>query len=248
MLRIEKYPALHRAAQWYQGRFVANWELPLKLNMASALTPPRVAKRWLAARGLLLRLSLGSGLIKLEGNLRRSTVSEDWAKGDGFMDVDGFMDATRRALLLGAILMLGGLDISNGAPRPAPQQTAKKTATKVTAAGGNVDRGRYLVEEVARCPECHTPRNSQGDLERDAWLQGSSTWISPVQPDHNWAQLAPPLAGLPSYTDEQAERILEKGTGPEGEALRPPMHTYHLTQEDARAIIAYLRSLPRAQH
>ncbi len=52
------------------------------------------------------------------------------------------------------------------------------------------------------------------NLERDAWLQGASTWISPVQPNHNWAQLAPALAGLPSYTDEQAERILEKGTGP----------------------------------
>jgi mono/diheme cytochrome c family protein len=164
------------------------------------------------------------------------------------MDVNGLIGVIRRAVLLAAIVVLGGAGISNGAPRPAPQQGAKKAATKVAGAGGNVDRGRYLVEEVARCPECHTPRNSQGDLERDSWLQGSSTWISPVQPNHNWAQLAPPLAGLPSYTDVQAERILEKGTGPEGEALRPPMHTYHLTQEDARAIIAYLRSLPRAQH
>jgi mono/diheme cytochrome c family protein len=164
------------------------------------------------------------------------------------MSADGLIDVMRRAVLLGAILAFGGVGISNGAPRPAPQQTGKKTVTKVAGAGGNVDRGRYLVEEVARCPECHTPRDSQGDLERDAWLQGSSTWISPVQANHNWAQLAPPLAGLPSYTDQQAERILEKGTGPEGEALRPPMHTYHLTQEDARTIIAYLRSLPRAQH
>jgi mono/diheme cytochrome c family protein len=164
------------------------------------------------------------------------------------MGVDGFIDVMRRAVLLAAILALGCVGISNGAPRPEPQQAPKKVAAKAAGTGGNVDRGRYLVEEVARCPECHTPRNSQGDLERDAWLQGSSTWISPVQPNHNWAQLAPPLAGLPSYTDEQAERILEKGTGPEGEALRPPMHTYHLTQEDARAIIAYLRSLPRSQH
>jgi mono/diheme cytochrome c family protein len=175
-------------------------------------------------------------------------VSEYWAKGDGFMDVNGFIGVMRRIGLLATIVVLGGAGILNAAPRPAPQQTAKKTATKPAGAGGDVERGKYLVEEVARCPECHTPRNSQGDLEPDAWLQGASTWISPVQPNHNWAQLAPPLAGLPSYTNEQAERILEKGTGPEGEALRPPMHTYHLTQEDARAVIAYLRSLPRAQH
>ena len=25
------------------------------------------------------------------------------------------------------------------------------------AAEGDVERGKYLVEEVARCPECHTP-------------------------------------------------------------------------------------------
>jgi mono/diheme cytochrome c family protein len=156
------------------------------------------------------------------------------------------------------ILVLAGLSVSPTVSSPAsgsagaraPQQAADRSGDKggsKSVGKGDVERGRYLVEEVARCPECHTPRNAQGDLEPDAWLQGASTWISPVQPNHNWAELAPPLAGLPSYTDEQAERILEKGTGPEGEALRPPMHTYHLTREDARAIIAYLRSLPRAE-
>ena len=46
------------------------------------------------------------------------------------------------------------------------------------------------------------------------------------------------------YTEEQGERILEKGTGPEGETLRPPMYIYHLKHEDAKASIAYLSSLP----
>jgi hypothetical protein len=27
--------------------------------------------------------------------------------------------------------------------------------------------------------------------------------------------------------------------------LRPPMHIYHMNQADARAIIAYLKSLPQ---
>jgi mono/diheme cytochrome c family protein len=156
------------------------------------------------------------------------------------------MEATRHVIVLAAIYLLIGVSISKTAPPPGPRQAAGKSVNK-GADAGDVQRGRYLVEEVAKCPECHTPRNAQGDLERDAWLQGASTWISPAQPNHNWAELAPPLAGLPSYTDEQAETILEKGTGPEGEALRPPMHTYHMTREDARAIIAYLRSWPRAQ-
>ena len=64
----------------------------------------------------------------------------------------------------------------------------------------------------------------------------------------NWADAAPPPAGPLSFTDAQASNVLEKGMGPEGEALRPPMHTYQKTHDDAQAIIAYLRSLPAEKH
>jgi len=66
----------------------------------------------------------------------------------------------------------------------------------------------------------------------------------PVRHNANWADIVPAIAGLPSFTDEQMERVLEKGIGPEGEVLRPPMHIYHMTPADAKAIIAYLKSLP----
>jgi hypothetical protein len=112
---------------------------------------------------------------------------------------------------------------------------------------GEIERGRYLVEEVAKCAECHTPRNAQGELDHDAWLQGASIWIMPVRPIPNWADRAPALVGFP-YTEEQGERVLEKGIGPEGKPLRPPMHIYHMKHEDAKAIIAYLNSLPRRMH
>jgi mono/diheme cytochrome c family protein len=109
-----------------------------------------------------------------------------------------------------------------------------------------IERGRYLVEEVAKCAECHTPRNAQGDLDKNSWLQGAPIWILPVKPNPNWAQRAPALAGFPSLTEQEGERVLEKGIGPEGETLRPPMHVYHMRHEDAKAIIAYLSSLPRS--
>lgn len=112
----------------------------------------------------------------------------------------------------------------------------------------DIERGRYLVEEVAKCGECHTPRNAAGELDRQAWLQGASIWIEPVRPIRDWADRAPAIAGLPGLTDEEAERVLEKGTGPEGETLRPPMHIYHMNHADAKAIVAYLNSLPRAIH
>jgi mono/diheme cytochrome c family protein len=109
---------------------------------------------------------------------------------------------------------------------------------------GDVNRGKYLVEEVAKCGECHTPRDAQGNLDLHAWLQGAPVWIMPVRPIPNWADHVPSLAGLPNYTDEQMERVLEKGVGPQGEVLRPPMHIYHMNAGDAKAIIAYLKSLP----
>jgi hypothetical protein len=52
------------------------------------------------------------------------------------------------------------------------------------------------------------------------------------------------LAGLGGFTEQQVERVLEQGTGPEGEVLRPPMHIYHMAPQDAKAIVAYLKSLP----
>ncbi|KMK66949.1 cytochrome c [Puniceibacterium sp. IMCC21224] len=34
-------------------------------------------------------------------------------------------------------------------------------------------RGRYLVEALAHCGECHTPRDALGGLQKDAWLTGA---------------------------------------------------------------------------
>jgi hypothetical protein len=128
-------------------------------------------------------------------------------------------------------------------PNPGQAQ-AKPASAPPSSTRGDVERGKYLVENVAMCGECHTPRNSRGELKYDAWLQGASTWIRPVAPIENWADAAPPLAGLPSFTDKQFYTILENGTGPEGEVLRPPMHIYHMHPEDAAAIMAYLKSVP----
>jgi mono/diheme cytochrome c family protein len=97
-------------------------------------------------------------------------------------------------------------------------------------------RGHYLAEEVARCAECHTLNDEPGNLEGQARLQGRIS---------NGAAQAPPLTDLRNFSDKQMENLLEKGVGRNGEALRPPMHTHHFDPADARAIIGYLKSLPR---
>jgi hypothetical protein len=58
-----------------------------------------------------------------------------------------------------------------------------------------------------------------------------------------WAEMAPPIAGLPTMTDQQAVRYLMTGDKPDGTQSRPPMPEYRLTREDAMAVVAYLKSL-----
>ncbi len=129
-------------------------------------------------------------------------------------------------------------------PAAAPAKTAQKTTAAPAANQSQIDRGKYLVENVGMCEECHTPRDANGNLDESRRLQGAAIWIVPVHPMTNWAMRAPALAGLPGFTDAEAETILEQGIGPNGLPIQPPMHVYHMTPADAQAIIAYLRSMP----
>ena len=56
-------------------------------------------------------------------------------------------------------------------------------------------------------------------------------------------EMAPPIAGLPTMTDQQAVTYMMTGEKPDGTESRPPMPEYRLTREDALAVVAYLRSL-----
>jgi mono/diheme cytochrome c family protein len=147
-----------------------------------------------------------------------------------------------------AICLLIFLAAVMGASRLFSGEPAAPTAQKASAAPsqGDVERGKYLVDNVAMCEECHTPRDANGDLDETRRLEGASTWIVPVHPTTVWGMRAPALAGLPGYTEAQGEQILEKGVGPNGIPIQPPMHIYHMNHADAQAILAYLRSLPNS--
>src|SRR5215469_17676469 len=51
-------------------------------------------------------------------------------------------------------------------------QEAKRPAAPA-AASSSVVRGQYIVENVAMCPTCHTPRLADGELDRSRWLTGA---------------------------------------------------------------------------
>ncbi len=147
------------------------------------------------------------------------------------------MKASYRLVFAALILITAGAGASVLFSGENPAQTAPK-------ASSDVERGHYLVDNVAMCSECHTPRDAAGNLDNSRYLQGARIWITPVHPTTHWAMRAPALSGQVGFTDAQMQEILEKGVGPNGLEIQPPMHIYHMKHADAEAISAYLRSLP----
>lgn len=134
--------------------------------------------------------------------------------------------------LLAAAALLAALAAGQAAPAdPAPADSAAQVA-----------RGEYLVKRVGMCADCHSTRRADGSFDPDLWLRGAALPFQPTV-DMPWAAAAPPIAGLPTLAPEDAVRFLRHGTKPDGSRARPPMPAFELDEADARAVVAYLRSL-----
>ena len=128
------------------------------------------------------------------------------------------------------------------------QDNRANPATKsAPAAGGQVARGKYLVEEVAFCINCHTPRDSKGAIDRTKLLQGTPLFFQPAEPIADWPILAPRIGGTPPATDAEMMTLLTTGVWKTGKTLRDPMPKFHMTRDDAEAVLAYLKSLNTAR-
>jgi hypothetical protein len=107
----------------------------------------------------------------------------------------------------------------------------------------SVARGKYLVEQVGLCGDCHTPRNDKGEPIKEQWLQGATLGFKPIAPVPVWAEKAPKIAGLPGWEKDTAIRYLITGVASNDLPSRPPMPQYRFNVQDAQAIVAYLKSL-----
>jgi mono/diheme cytochrome c family protein len=106
-----------------------------------------------------------------------------------------------------------------------------------------IARGSYLVNRVAMCVQCHTPRDERGELDRAELLKGAPIPVRSPFPNQGWAFTAPAIAGLPGWTNEEVITLLTTGRRLNSYTPKPPMPPFRLTQEDAEAVVAYLRSL-----
>jgi mono/diheme cytochrome c family protein len=108
----------------------------------------------------------------------------------------------------------------------------------------SIGHGKYIVEQVAMCVECHTPRDENGQLVRSKHLNGAPVPVKPPPyPRIKWAVKAPALVGLPGYTKEEGIRLLTQGITRDGRTPDAPMPRFRMNRADAEAVVAYLQSL-----
>jgi len=106
-----------------------------------------------------------------------------------------------------------------------------------------INRGAYLVNGLAHCSTCHTPRNALMAEQGSRFLGGGAlgAWYAPnISPDPN---------GIGGWTDAELLQYLKTGraegkaqaAGPMAEAVQKSFQ--HMTQADLEAMVAYLRTV-----
>jgi mono/diheme cytochrome c family protein len=112
-----------------------------------------------------------------------------------------------------------------------------------------IERGRYLVNHVSLCGDCHTPRNPIGVPKSALYLAGASAKagflgedVPNITPDKE--------TGIGDWKREDIAELLLSGTKPDLDNVQGLMaevveHGYkNMTKEDALAIADYLKSVP----
>lgn len=107
------------------------------------------------------------------------------------------------------------------------------------------NRGAYLVQGLAHCSGCHSPRNALGATSDPLAMSGGLMLVQ------DW--YAPPLHGGPqalgAWEDPQLAALLKTGVAQHG-AVAGPMadvvaqSLQHLSDTDISAMVSYLKSLP----
>ncbi len=114
-----------------------------------------------------------------------------------------------------------------------------------------VARGKYLMEGIVACGNCHTPRDDKGQLQRDKGLSGGL--LLDIAPFKAYPANVTPDAdtGIGKWTDAQLARAIREGIRPDKSLIGPPMPIEfyrRMADADVAAIIAYLRSQPAVKN
>ena len=105
-----------------------------------------------------------------------------------------------------------------------------------------IERGRIIVEALAHCGECHTPRNALGGLRISEWLAGAEDPAG----EGRIPNITP--GGL-DWSEGEIAEFLKSGFTPEFDTAGGTMaevvrNMARLSDADRAAIAAYLKAVP----
>jgi mono/diheme cytochrome c family protein len=131
----------------------------------------------------------------------------------------------------------------NGAPQPiegsvpAPDQSTPEA------------RGKYLAT-LGVCTDCHTPFDNQNQPIAGMTFAGGNEIILPGKPFVATANLTPSPNGIPYYTDDLFVETIRTGhvRAREISDVMPWRFYRNMTDEDLKAIFAYLKTLTPVDH
>lgn len=146
----------------------------------------------------------------------------------------------------------------DGGSKPADASMPQKDAGKPDSGmmADPVARGKYLVEHVAACGDCHTPRKDDGSFDATKTLAGVECLVDADPADDTFGclssrNLTNDETGLKNRSDKEIKDMFMKGERPDGKALHPFMPYYvfgNMSDEDADAIVAFLRTVKGVDH
>ncbi|MGD2130691.1 MAG: cytochrome c [Lysobacterales bacterium] len=108
-----------------------------------------------------------------------------------------------------------------------------------------VERGRYIVEVIGACGNCHTPQGPDGP-NMSMHLAGGNPIDMPGMHAVPRNITQDKETGIGSWTDEQIIHAIREGVRPDGRVLGPPMPFgmyRQISDNDVKAIVAYLRTV-----
>jgi mono/diheme cytochrome c family protein len=171
---------------------------------------------------------------------------------NGEIAMKTFLKIVGGALLVIVALLaagIGWLSLRKPASRPA-------SAEKIESTPSRLARGEYLVEHVADCNGCHSDHLTTygfpikpGTLGQGGYVFDKNIGFPGVVAAQN---ITPdPDTGLGQWSDGEVLRAIREGVDRNGDALFPMMPYEHfrtMSDEDAKSVVVYLRTLPPIKH